>query len=811
MPLLDRLRCDLSAVLRGLRSSRGLLVLAALTLAGGIGMNAAVLGLVDRALLSPARHIAHPDELFTASFESERDGRTLRMTTTSYPTFQSIRTEVPALTGAAAWGPGPSAVAISGEQVEANTLLVSAAYFELLGVRPHTGLPDPGNAAAVLSHEFWRSALGGDPDVLQRRIVVRGIDLPVSAVMPRGFSGHTPVAVDVWLPIEPVMSTTPGWNNPFRNIVSILGRMSPSDLTAASVQASAAAGRTVVFRPLTGSGVGEQERRIAFWLVGLSVIVLVIALANAGTLFLVRAAKRHQELTLRAALGAGRGRLILHLAGESAIVGIAAVAASLLLAYWLDETVRRVLLPGVVEQDAWDSLVLAAASAAGVIAALIALGIGAAHLPVGVPLDSLKGHRPSSVVLQRALLVLQTTLSIVLLAGAGMIGRSLDALMNQDFGFTTDRILLMDFEGPGALPDQDEVFTTALQRIRALPGIESATVHRSMPFGSFHVLPIAIPGHSEPPSVGGQLPYLIAATPEFLQILGIRIVEGRAFADRDERGPLAVIVNETMARTIWPGEPAVGKCIRVGFDDDFDPFTAEGPPALSAAMPCREVIGVARDVRQRSVIPEGNEARLMQYYVPFSQIPPPPAAVGNAPEIGGLLVKTRRGAAGMEDALRRALTGGRADLPPARVRSYASVLQRQVRPWELGVTLLAIFSALAVLLAAAGLYAAFAHAVVLRRREMAIRIALGATPGAVRTLIFRDAALVTLSAAALGCSGAFLAARSLQSVLYGIVAGDPLVLGGAVVLMTMVAVAATVLPARTAARSDPNVLLKAHG
>jgi predicted permease len=773
-------------------------------------MNAAMVGLIDRALLSSARHLSAPEELVTTTFLREHDSGTLRMTTTSYPAYRSLRADVAALKAAAAWGTGPSAVAISGEQVDADTVLVSPGYFDLLGVRPHIGHIDPDAPAAVVSYEFWISQFRGDPDILERHIVVRGIDLPVSAVMPRGFSGHAPVAVDAWLPIEQVMAATPGWDNPYRNIVSILARVAPEELAGAAGQANAALGRSVVFEPLLGSAVGGEERRIAFWLFALSIVVLVIALANAGTLFLVRAAKRRHELAIRTALGAGRGRLILHLLGESLFVGLTAVGASVLLAYWLDESVRRVLLPRVVEREAWDGLVLVAATAAGIVAAVVALAIGVAHLPSPGRGDLLKGNRRRGVIVQRGLLVVQATLSVMLLAGAGMFGRSLYGLMNQDFGFTTDRVLLMDFEGPGALEDQDQVFTSALQRVRELPGVELATVHRSMPFGSFHVIPIGIPGRSEPPGVDGQMPYLIAATPEFLGILGIRIIEGRPFDERDGRGPYAVIVNETMARTIWPGESAIGKCMRIGFDDDFDPLASEGPPVPSAAVPCREVVGVARDVRQRSVVPHGNEARLMQYYVPIAQVPPPPAAAGPGPSIAGLLVKTRPGIERLEDSLRRALTNGRSDLPPARVRSYASVLERQVQPWQLGATLLTIFSALAVLLAAVGLYAAFAHAVVLRRREMAIRIAIGATPGAVRTLIFRDAVLLTVAAAALGSLGAFLAGRSIQSLLYGIVPGDPVVLGGAAALMTLVAVSATLLPARTAARTDPNALLKAE-
>ena len=162
----------------------------------------------------------------------------------------------------------------------------------------------------------------------------------------------------------------------------------------------------------------------------------------------------------------------------------------------------------------------------------------------------------------------------------------------------------------------------------------------------------------------------------------------------------------------------------------------------------------------------------------------------------------------MTESLRAALIDGRADLPPARIRPYATLLERQVRPWEVGTTLLAIFSVIAVSLAGVGLYAAFAHAVVLRKREIAIRIALGATPSAVRTLIFRDAALLTFAAATAGCLGAVIAGRSLQSLLYGIVAVDPVVLGGATAIMIAVALCATLLPARAAARCDPNALLQ---
>lgn len=812
MPSLDRFASHWTTVGRGLRSSRALLATAIFTMTVAIGLNVAMFGLVDRALLSPARRVADPASLFAVGFVRDgNDGRPLRTTTTSYPAFERLRDDVPAIRAAAAWQAGPTSVVVRGAQVDAVTHLVSGGYFDLLGTPPAMGQArfgaEPGTA--VISHGFWRSAFGGDPAVLGRRITVRGLELQVSAVMPRGFSGHTATEVDAWFPLEAVIQGTPGWNSPLRNIVSVLTRVSPEDVTAAATQAGAVLERTVVFQGLAGSGVGAQERTIAFWLAGVSVLVLLLGLANAGTLLLVRGARRRREFAIRAAIGASRPRLLAQLAGESLVVSAAATAAALTLAGWFDTVVRRLLLPGVIGSDPADLRVLGVGLVVGLAAGAVAFAAGVASLPVGSRPGELVRQSAPRALVQKGLLVVQASLSVLLLVGAGLFGRSLYTLLDQDFGFTTDRVLLVDFElGPSSLPEQDELYSAALERIRATPGVETATVYRSMPFGSFHVPPIAVPGRAEPPNVGEQLPFLILATPEFLSILGIHIVDGRAFSAADAAGAPVVIVNETMARGVWPGERAVGKCVRIGFDPDFDPFTATGPPMPSPALPCREVIGVARDVRQRSVVPDGNEARLMQYYVPFGQEPAPPMGAGDGPSIGGLLVKTRGAGEPSPEMLRRLLLNGRDDLPSARVRPYASLLERQVRPWRLGTTLLAIFGGLAIVIAAVGLYAAFAHAVVVRQREMAIRIAVGASPSAVRALVLRDASVLTLIACALGGLAGVLAGRSLQALLYGVAPLDPVALGGAALVMLLVAGAATYVPARAASLADPGSLLR---
>ena len=235
------------------------------------------------------------------------------------------------------------------------------------------------------------------------------------------------------------------------------------------------------------------------------------------------------------------------------------------------------------------------------------------------------------------LIATQVALCTVLLFGAGLFLRSLQRLEAQDLGFSTARLVLvtLDFRDPLIGTERDRIYTEAAQRLTTLPGVTGATILQAMPFGNFNVPPISVPGHPEPPSVGGQMPYLYAATPAYLALMNVRLREGRLFTDRDRRGsPFVVLVNETFARTVWPGQSAVGKCIRAG----FGLAAGEPTPLAPATLPCREVVGVVRDSRARSLRPTGNEAKLMQYYVPFGQQPEP--FMHAASQVSALLVGT---------------------------------------------------------------------------------------------------------------------------------------------------------------------------
>ena len=619
--MLERLRSDIVDAVRELKTTILIVAAAVMTLAAAIGMNVAMFGLIDRALLSPPKQIDRPDRLFSLAFHApgEPDGQS-GMTTTSYVTYRALRDQVTSFDGVAAWQRGPVSVTIDTEQVTAETVFVSGNYFEVLGAHPRLGRgigaedEAQGTASAVLSDGFWRSAYRSDPFVIGRRMIVNGIEYTVAGVMPRGFSGHSAASVNVWLPIATAMRADPGWSqNPFRNVVSVVARLADASTAAAAVtQATTVLNRGVGLRSVAGEAIGVSERRIAFWLSGVSLLVLAIGLSNAATLLLVRGERRRREATIRSALGASRGRLLSHIAIQSIVIAVAATVAACALGYWLDDAIRRVLLPGIAESGGLQSRTLLAATAAGVIAAVIALAAGAWTLPRD-PRTVHVRHLHRRLGLQTILLVVQTGVCVVLLAGTGMFARSLYRLLQQDFGMRMDQVLVVEFEqGPDAVGDRGLFFEQALDRVRSLPGVRLATTFQTLPFGAHHVPPISIPGWPEPPDVGGQLPFLIAATPEFFDILGIEISQGRKFTAADGRGEPVAIVNETMARIAWPGDTALGKCIRIGFDPSFDPFSGTGSPTPSTAVPCRRIVGVARDVRQRSVVPTDNEAGLMQ-------------------------------------------------------------------------------------------------------------------------------------------------------------------------------------------------------
>jgi hypothetical protein len=322
-----------------------------------------------------------------------------------------------------------------------------------------------------------------------------------------------------------------------------------------------------------------------------------------------------------------------------------------------------------------------------------------------------------------------------------------------------------------------------------------------MPFGSFHVPPIGIPGHAEPPTADGQPPFMYGATPGYLDLMGVTVMQGRPLTAADHRGSsLVVLVNETMAREVWPGQSALGKCIRIGYAPNAPPS-----PVPPATVPCREVVGIVRDSRARSVRPVGREATQMQYYVPFEQLPTGP--FGPMKEVNGILVRVAGDPERMIASVRRIIQESPTPVS-AQVRLYQDLIDPQLRPWRLGATLFTAFGALALGIAAVGLFGVVSWLVAQRRREIGLRLALGGTGVVIgRMIILAAVRLVTIGVAA-GLGVAVLIAPAAEEMLFQTSVRDVGVLTGAAMALLVVTLVAAAFPAWRAARSSPMAALR---
>jgi predicted permease len=817
--MLDRLAVDVVSALRGLRAAPAVPIAAVLTTSLAVGVNLAMAGLIDRALLSPPAHIVEPERVFTVGFEvAAATGERSVVGPVSFPIFEAVQDRVPAV-NAASWNYLNASIDAGGRRRSVKAKGVTGNYFSMLGagaqlgraLMPEDDLTPVGAPVVVLSHSLWRTAFGADPQVIGREVVFNSLNLQIVGVMPAGFSGHNTARTDLWLPLSTAMQDLPGWHRRANmSVVEIGVRItSGQNVSSAASQVHAETGSPVILAPIIGADVAPTDYRIAMWLMAISLIVLVAGLANAATLFLVRSSRRRRETSIRAAMGATRGRLFRQLVVESAIVASLATVVALVAGSWLDEIVRRVAFGFLIEQSGVNVAVIATALAGGVGTFMAAIVAGALQLPDAVTSEDLAGRRRiwRRSMAQHQLLVVQATLAVLLITGAGMFAQSYARLVADEYDARLERVLTVSFDdGPGSVREQDQLFAAAAERVRRVPGIDAAAVYAMLPFGSgIKIPPIDVPGVGEP-RLDGWAPHLIEAAPELFDILGIDIVRGRALIAADDRGAPVAVVSETMARVAWPRGGALGKCFRIGFDPTFDPATSRRPSRPPASAPCREVVGIARDRRRPSARP--NDRRVMHFYVPIAQGLRIPPALGAGPLAEGLVVRTRADVDVSLDAIRAAVTEARSDLPFVQVRPYQTMDAPRLTHFVTGTRLLLIFGALALVTAALGIYAAFSHSVTERRHEMAVRLAVGASRGEVLLMILREGMAVAARGAATGIIAAGLVGLAARSIIYGLSSPGLLVIVGTTVVVVLVAAIATWLPALSASRADPNTLLR---
>jgi len=802
-----------------------------------IGTNAAMFGLVRRLMLAPPPGVQDAERVVRAATTlTADDGSIFTMESTSYPTFRDLAALNRAFDAVAAVSADSVTTGEGADLAEVPAIKASGLYFAVLGVRAAAGrlfgpsddaLPN-GNDVVVLSHAFWQRRFAGEASAVGQQLVVDGQRLTIIGVTPRGFNGTDLAPVDLFVPLTTAMRNRGAgwWSDPRIRMVSIVAHLRQG---VAVTEAEALALQTLretlppggtdrlTAVPLESVMPGRAARttaqaRIALWLAGVSAVVLLIATANVGTLLLLRAAKHRREAAVRLSLGARLMHLARQSVVESLLLSLAGCVLGLLLAHWIGDIVRVTLLPNVAAMTEFIELKVLVASVAVACAAGLLASLGPiaqlSRRNLSLELRAGGGYGASGrTVYQHALVALQVTMSMVLLIAAGLFVRSLERVQSQDLGFSTAHLLhiTFDFREPTPGPEHDRALAEAAQRIASVRGVTAATVVQGMPFSSHNIPPIHVPGYAMPSPAAQQLPIMYAATPAYLDMMGITLREGRLFTRGDTAGtPLVVLVNETMARTMWPHRSAIGGCVQAGHVAD----PALGDPMSAAAfLPCRTVVGVVRDSRARSLRTEGNEARLMQYYVPLGQAPSAPFP--NIPEYHGILIRTAGEPERWVTPIQRIIQSTSSRPVYARVSPYQTLIDPQLRSWRLGATLFSAFGLLALTIAAVGLFAVVSYLVTQRAREIGVRLALGGSTAGVAGLVVRDAVKMAAVGGASGIAIAVVVAPLVQSMLFETSAREPVVLIAAAAVLLVVTVSAAAVPAWRAGRVSPMIVMRA--
>ena len=815
---MNLIRQDISYALRQFRRSPGFTAAVVLTLAFGIGANSVMLGVVDTLLLSSPPGVTGTDQLRRVYVTHSHAG-TAAASTLSVPDYEALRDGTPSFEGVAAYTRSEVTVGRGQEAHPVQASLVTGEYFALLGVRPAVGrlfsseeARAGGARVAVLGHGYWQQHFGADSGIVGRVLRVGQGSYTVVGVAASGFTGTDLRATKLWLPIyvaapdfmDGGLTRDVSW-------VQVLARLRPG-----TPAATAAAEATVAYRrglssadglerdapaPATLGAIQEargpeasRESRVAMWVAAVAGLVLLIACANVANLLLARALARRPEMALRMALGAGRGALARQLLVESLLLGLLGAGAAVLVALWVGPAVRALVLPAGAPRSIpidWRFLLLTLGLGlltgvlAGVLPALEgrSAGAGDAIRTGGMPGGARSArHRAAPVVGQ----VMLTT---VLLVGAGLFLRSLRAVQDLDLGLDLDRTLMVeaDLERAGIpearLPGLREAM---LAQAAATSGVAHATLSQGGPFSHGAGTGVRVPGLDSVVRPSRRLgPYYFAVTPGYFETMGTRVIAGRAFSEHDRAGAAPVaIVNGTMARLLWPGQSAVGRC----FYMDSDSTEA-----------CREVVGVVEDARRRSVLEEPQ----MLFYAPLAQL-------GTAAEHQTLYVRVADGVrpAAMVGPLRQSLAAAASDLPYLDVRPLVEVVGPQLSSWRLGATMFTAFGGLALAVAALGLYSMLAYVVTQRTREIGLRMALGAREREVVALVLRQGMVPATGGAMLGGGLGFAAARYAEALLYGVGAGDPATFVAAGATLLAVTLGAALIPALRATRVDPMTALR---
>jgi predicted permease len=828
---ISELASDFRQSFRGLRRDPLFTGFVIITLALGIGANAAMFGVASRLLLRAPEHIVQPDRVNRLFMHYRRaNGEEVNNANYGWVVYDMLRTQSRSFAGVAAYSIGGDPVPFgrgSGAELVAIGA-VSYDFFPLLGVRPEVGRffdaaeDDPFNArhVAVIGHALWMRTFGGDRAVIGKPITVADVQYTVVGVAPPGFTGPALSRVDVWYPMSirsqgSIDNWTKGWNGQWLQILvrlkdGVSGEAAADDAGrifragyGGKNQFAAKATMTLASLRSTPSGKEPVDVTVSRWLVGVAAIVLLVACANVANLLLARAARRRRELAVRAALGSGRGRLMRLVFAECFVLAVAGAVAGLFVAAVLTGVIRSVLLTNIEWTSGavgWPVLI---ASAATVIIVTLLIGLAPALRAGGSDLiESLKaGSRESggqTSRLRASLTIGQAAVSVVLLVGAGLFVRSLVRIQSLDLGVQPDRVLVTGLRYPSnanVQRSQDSaevarraaVLVDVMNRARALPGVEHASIAIGLPFQYSFGQSLRVPGwDSIPQLTGGNSPLIFAVGPDYFETVGGHVLEGREFTAADRKGtePVA-IVNQTMAKVLYRGSP-VGQCLYWGRSDQ-DLNT------------CSRIIGVVADMHQYRM----KEDPSFAYYIPL----------GQERGFGGskLVVRPAKGfEAQVTNKLREMILSTDPQVTFVRTTLLQDEVDPQIRPWKLGAAVFTMLGALAVLVAAVGLYSVMSYLVAQRGRELAVRIAMGARAESIVALILRSGVGMVAVGVIIGLTASLWAGRFLAPLLFETSPRDPAVLGAVALMLIVVGVMASVIPAARAARVNPAEALRSE-
>jgi len=805
----DELRQDLRFSLRQLRRNVGFTTMALTTLALGIGANTAIFSVVRGVLLRELPY-AEPTRLIRV-FSLGKGSQSA----VSPADFNDWSKQTKAFAGLAASDESTVNLTGSGTAERFRQARVTANMFQILGVRPALGRAFvPGEDAidaprvVILSDGLWRRRFGADPAIVGKQIVLDGYATEVVGVAPPEM--RFPSAVDLWLTTRFGPKDFSDRNRGARWI-DVVGRLAPGvSFAQAQAELSAIARRLELQDPQHNTGYGTRllpmreqivggVRQPLIILLAAVAFVMLVACANVASLLLGRTAARESELAVRTALGAGRGRLVRQLLTEAVALALIGGALGLLLAIGGTRLLIAIAptdIPRLYDVRV-DASVLLFTLGATLLAALVFGSIPAMHVSAGRLASSLREgnrgsrSRPGSARARAMLVVSEITLALMLLAGAGLLLRSFARLRDVDPGFQAARVATFTVTlSPVkyATLDQQRVFaSTLIDRVKRIRGVDSAGATFGLPLtdAGFR-LTFDVAGRPPAPPNAEPSAELRVATPGYFGAMGIPLERGRAFAATDRKGaPRAFVISEEIARRYFEGEDPIGKRIAFG-------WTREGERLEG------EIVGVVGDVRQSDL---GGE-RTAHVYVAFDQWPVDELSV---------VMRTRGDPAASLREARGIVRSLDADLPVYDAFTLEDLVSRSLGQPRFYLVLLVVFAALAVILAAVGIYGVIAYTVQQRTREIGIRIALGAsTERVVAMVVWRGVALA-VAGVTLGTLGAYAVTRVLRTLLFGVSERDPLTFVGVAVLLGIVAVIASWVPARRAARVDPLSAMRAEG